>query len=269
MTYRDDFPRPCKSLIYKEIKSFPQAWIYGGKLLFLYMGKLHTEKTSMATPQIFVDRSILNHLVSQKLTRIQISSILGISKKDTANLLNTYKSNTNFGVTVQQPKIRVRKRRVNRSGLTVDMVMETAKTCFSIGEVVKNLGCTRGVLDAFTIREDMKDDLKSVLRSNRSERDFKQKESKRKPKPVLNVEQVIELSKESMSMESSLLKKVNKINGTNWSYSTFLQLVKPEIDPSTGQNLLPVLKQNVAYYKSVKQIRGMIALREMKYGETK
>ena len=200
------------------------------------------------------------------MTRIQISTILGISNEDTKNLLKTYKADTNFGVTVQQPKIRQRKRRANRSGLTVDMVMNFAQTCYSFGQISNHFGCTPATLDSFLHRENIKDDVKSILHTNRSERDFKKKESERKVKDVLNVEQVIELSKKSMSM-STLLKKLNNINGTTWLYDKFLKLVKPEIDPTTGQNLLPVLKQNVTHYKDMKQFRGMMALREMKYGE--
>ena len=268
MAYGDGFYRWCKSLIYKEIKSFPHSCLVLYFSIYLYMEKSHTKAKEMTTSQIFVDRSILKNLVSQKLTIHQISSILGISDADAVMIMESYKNDANFGVTLQQPKIHVRKPRsyYNRSGLTVDMVKQAAQTCFSFQQMTKNLGCTDQVLDTFLIREDIKNDVKSILRSNRSERIFKKRESEKKPKVVLNVDQVVELSKSSISM-GSLLKKLNSTNGTKWHYDTFLRHLNGKVDPKTGENLRVILRQNISYYVVMKQWRGNQAIRQMKYKE--
>ncbi len=130
--------------------------------------------------QVFIDRSVLKALSEECLTVKELSVVLGITESSTWGLLKRLANDPTFGITVESTKKEKRKRGGRKKVvLTIEMVREKSKECFTFGEMTTKLNCCQNVLDRFlknTIDLESGKRLKDIIRQqlawNRSMRNF-------------------------------------------------------------------------------------------------
>ena len=138
MAYGDGFYRWCKSLIYKEIKSFPHSCLVLYFSIYLYMEKSHTKVQKMST-QIVIDKLDMIRVMYDVCTITELSTVLGRDKSVVSRWAKLYtvpqkgRERTIFDIVTSHKKQKTKK------VVTEEQIKEAAKKSVTMQNLARNL----------------------------------------------------------------------------------------------------------------------------------